>query len=168
MKKLSLYLLALGFAAAACKPAPEPVEEAPDMTALTAEIQAMEDAYAAAENAKDVEGVLAYYSDDAVSLAHEKPALVGKDAIRADITERLNDTTRTGTSSFKVLNIIVEGNLLVETGASMMTNAEGETKTTGKYVSIFQKRDGKWICVRDIWNADSDDDDGEEPADDAD
>lgn len=155
MKKLSLYVLALSFAAFACKPATqEPAETTPDMAALEAEIQAMEDAYAAAENAKDVEGVLAYYSDDAVSLAHEKPALVGKDAIRQDIAARLSDTTRTGTSSFKVLDIMVDGDLLVETGASMMTDAEGVTTTTGKYVSIFQKRDGKWICVRDIWNAD--------------
>lgn len=155
MKKLSLYFFAFVLAATACKPAPEPeAAPAPDMAAIQAEIQAMEDAYASAENAKDVEGILVYYSDDAVSLAHEKAPLVGKDAIRANLTERMADTTRTGTVSFKVENIILDGDLLVETGSSATTDKEGMVKT-GKYISIFQKRDGKWVCVRDIWNSDA-------------
>lgn len=163
MKKLALYTIALAFAATACKEAAPPEEAAPDLAAIEVEIQAMEDAYAAAENAKDVEGVLVYYSDDAVSLAHEKPALVGKEAIRADLAERLADTTRTWTTSFKVLNIIADGDLVVETGASMKTTPEGVTTTTGKYISIFQKRDGKYVCIRDMWNADMPDAD-EAPA----
>jgi uncharacterized protein (TIGR02246 family) len=155
MKKLSLYLAAFALAFTACQPAAEPeAAPAPDMAAIQAEIQAMEDAYAAAENAKDVEGILVYYSDDAVSLAHEKAPLVGKEAIRADLTERMADTTRTGTVSFKVENIMLDGDLLVETGSSATTDKEGMVKT-GKYISIFQKRDGKWVCVRDIWNADA-------------
>src|SRR5882724_1683083 len=38
-----------------------------DMNKLKPDIQAMEDAYAAAEKAKDAAGVVAYYSDDAIS-----------------------------------------------------------------------------------------------------
>src|SRR5512144_762218 len=38
-----------------------------DIDKLKVDIQAMEDAYAAAEKAKDADKVVAYYSDDAVS-----------------------------------------------------------------------------------------------------
>jgi len=30
----------------------------------------------------------------------------------------------------------------------------GKVLETGKYLSISQKKDGKWLYVRDTWNAD--------------
>ena len=38
----------------------------------------------------------------------------------------------------------------------MMARLSGNdgTVTTGKYVSVFEKRDGKYICIRDIYNSD--------------
>jgi uncharacterized protein (TIGR02246 family) len=154
MKKLSLYLVAFALAATACQPAPEAAPEAaaPDLAAIEAEIQAMEDAYSAAENAKDVDGILAYYADDAISMAPDKEPLVGKDAIRADLMERVNDTTNTSKVSFKVNTILADGDMVVETGSTIYTLEDGTSKTTGKYMSVFQKRDGKYVCVRDMWN----------------
>ncbi len=154
MKKLSLYLVAFALAATACQPAPEAAPEvvAPDLAAIEVEIQAMEDAYAAAENARDVEGILVYYADDAVSMANEKESLVGKDAIRADMMEGMKDTTNNGTISFKVTSIMAEGDMVVETGTTTYTMEDGSSKTTGKYMSVFKKRDGKYICVADIAN----------------
>jgi len=37
---------------------------------------------------------------------------------------------------------------------------------SGIYMSIFEKRDGKYVCIRDIWNSDMPEikaDTGEEP-----
>ena len=53
-----------------------------DMDAVKKEIQAMEDAYAAAEKAKDADKVIAYYSDDAIGYGRNRPPEVGKTAIK--------------------------------------------------------------------------------------
>ena len=139
----------------------EPVAEI-DMDVIHAEIQAMEDAYAEAQNAGDIEGILAYYADDAVNMPEDMPIVVGKEAIRKRLTEQYEKNKDDGGSiSFKVESIMLDGDLLVEAGSSTYTSAEGDV-STGKYVSVFEKRDGKYVCVRDIWNEDSDDDDDDE------
>ena len=53
-------------------------KEVIDMEKVRAEIQAMEDAYAACEKAKDADAVAAYYSDDAISFSRNEQPLSGK------------------------------------------------------------------------------------------
>lgn len=133
-----------------------------DMDAIRAEIQAMEDAYAEAQNAGDIEGILAYYADDAVNMPDNMPNVEGKEAIRERLTEQYqNNADEGGSISFTVEHIMADGELLVEAGSSTYTTGDGEV-STGKYVSVFEKRDGKYVCVRDIWNEDSDDDDDDD------
>lgn len=76
---------ALALSITACNtPAPAPAESAaPDRTALTAQVQSMEDAYATAAAAKDVDAIMAYYADDVVSYRHEMAPVSGKAALRA-------------------------------------------------------------------------------------
>ncbi len=136
-----------------------------DMDQIKADLQAMEDAYAVAQNAKDAEGVVAYYAEDAVNLPDGEPPIVGKAAILERIKAEMNDTS-SATIAFEVVNVWAAGDIAVEVGKSTVTTADGSTHT-GKYVSIFEKRDGKYICVRDIWNEDTkDDDDDDENGDD--
>lgn len=155
-----------------CPPAPE--VETIDMEAVKAEIMAMEEAYETAINNEDIEGMLAYYADDAISMAPNRPALVGKDAIRARLVENQQkdaeeeeEDEMEGTLNLETGSIRAEGNLVVEVGT--WTYTEGEFVGTGKFVTVFEKRDGKYLAVSDIWNADKkygDDDDDEEGDDD--
>jgi uncharacterized protein (TIGR02246 family) len=168
MKKLMLWAI-LPLLVIACNQPPAENEEAAaepvaemDMDAIRAEIQAMEDAYAEAQNAGDIEGILVYYADDAVNMPEDMPIVEGKEAIRKRLTEQYEQNKDNGGSiSFKVESIMADGDLLVEAGSSTYTSAEGEV-STGKYVSVFEKRDGKYVCVRDIWNEDSDEDDDDD------
>src|SRR5258705_9460593 len=65
-----------------------------DMEKLKPEIQSMEDAYAAAEKAKDAAAVVAYYSDDAVSYNRNEEPTSGKAAIKERTAKNLaKDTT---------------------------------------------------------------------------
>jgi ketosteroid isomerase-like protein len=169
MKKY-LFIALLPLLALACsqpaetEPVEEPTQEM-DMDALKAEIQAMEDAYAAAENAGDIDGILAYYADDAVNMPNEEPIVVGKEAIRNRLSDEMaeaeSEGKERGTITFKLEQLYADGDLLVEAGSSEYTSPDGKV-STGKYVSIFEKRDGKYVCVRDIWNEDSDDDDDDD------
>jgi len=34
-------------------------------------------------------------------------------------------------------------------------DAAGKVTATGKYMAVWEKRDGKWLCIRDIGNEDA-------------
>lgn len=140
----------------------QPTAEATiDMDAVKAEITAMEDAFAAAMNAHDPDAVVAYYADDAQSMPPNKPTRVGKAAIR-EAMESIKTDSSGMTEAFTVKEVWAAGDIAVEIGAYEVSNAEGEVVKTGKYMSLFEKRDGKYICIRDIYNADSGDEEKEE------
>jgi uncharacterized protein (TIGR02246 family) len=121
-----------------------------DMAQLKTEIQAMEDAFAAAEKAKDADAVAAYYADDAISYSRNKPPAVGKAAIKESIAKGLATDTTGTTNVYKVVDLFADGNMLVEIGSWTTMNAAGAQTDNGHYMSCFQKRDGKYVCIRDM------------------
>ncbi len=131
-----------------------PAEPTVDLESVKTEITAMEAAFTTASNAKDVDALMAYYADDAHSMSPNKPTLIGKEAIKADVmAEMAKDTTAT-TSTMAVTDLWAAGNIAVETGTWTVTNESGEVVDKGKYMSLFENREGKYVCIRDIWNTD--------------
>lgn len=128
----------------------EATEEALDMDQVRTEIQAMEDAYAAGETAKDADAVAAYYSDDAMSYGQNKEPLSGKAAIRDNIAKNIAKDTTENQTVFKVVDLFAEGNMVVEIGSWTMMDPSGKELDHGNYMSYFEKRDGKYVCVRDM------------------
>ena len=125
-------------------------EEVLDMEMVRVEIQAMEDAYAAGEKAKDADAVAAYYSDDAISYSRNQQPLSGKAAIRANIADNIAKDTTENYNVYKVVDLFAEGNIAVEIGSWTEFDSSGNEKDNGNYMSYFQKRDGKYKCVRDM------------------
>lgn len=125
---------------------PKPI----DLDALKVEIQKMEDAFAAAEKAKDAAAVAAYYSDDAISYGRNSEPTSGKAAIQAKIAEGIAKDTTGKTNVYKVVDLFAEGNSAVEIGSWTEMSPSGEELSKGHYMSYFQKRDGKYVCVRDM------------------
>lgn len=153
---VALSLFVIGCNAPAPKPAETPaqVEAKPDMAAIKAEIQALETSWSAADNARDANAVAAFYSDDAVSMPTNKPMMVGKAAILADIEESVAKKPVGSTVAYETLEVFGDGNLITEVGKATVKNADGNVITKGKYMAIWEKRDGKYICIRDIYNED--------------
>jgi ketosteroid isomerase-like protein len=123
-----------------------------DMDALTVEIQAMEDAYSSAEKAKDADAVVVYYSDDAIGYSSNRQPDKGKAAIRKYRAEQIANDTLGGYNVYKVVDLFAEGESLVEIGSWTEYDANGVEVENGHYMSYFQKRDGKYVCVRDMSN----------------
>ena len=121
-----------------------------DMEKLKVEIQAMEDAFSAGEKAKDVDAVAVYYSDDAISYSRNKAPSVGKAAIKESIAKGIAEDTTGQINVYKVVDLFAEGNTVVEIGSWNTTHSDGKPKDNGHYMSLFQKRDGKYVCVRDM------------------
>ena len=121
-----------------------------DMDKLKAEIQTLEDGFAAAEKAKDAAGVAAYYSDDAISYSRNEPPTSGKANIQESIGKKLAKDTTGNYNVYKVVDLFPEGNSVVEIGSWTVLNPSGAEVDKGHYMSYFQKRDGKYRCVRDM------------------
>ena len=132
----------------------EQVVAKPDMAVIKADIQALETAWAAADNARDAKAIVAFYADDAVSLANNAPRLVGKAAIQKDIENALAKRVKGSTIAFETLEVFGDGNMVTEVGKATGKDASGKETYSGKYMAIWEKRDGKYLTIRDINNDD--------------
>ena len=152
---LSLFIIGCSAPAPKVAEAPIQVEVKPDMAAVKAEIQALENSWAVADNARDANAVAAFYADDAMSLSNDKPTLVGKAAILADITDGFAKKAVGTTVFYEVQDVFGNDIQVTEVGKSTTKDASGKVISTGKYMAVWEKRDGKYICIRDIYNNDS-------------
>jgi ketosteroid isomerase-like protein len=150
MKKFQLLSLlaitALTFSACSTAEKPEPL----NMADVKAEIQALEDAYAAGEKAKDADAVAAYYSENAISYSRNEKPTSGRAAIRSKIANRLANDTLGTYNTYKVVDLFAEGDSALEIGSWTEFNAEGAETENGYYMSYFEKNNGKYECVRDM------------------
>ncbi len=124
--------------------------ETVDLGKVKVEIQAMEDAYAAGEKAKDADAVVAYYSDDAISYHRNEPESKGKAAIKQYHVDHMAKDSSGNHNVYKVVDLFGEGDMLVEIGSWSEVTPAGAEKDKGFYMSYFQKKDGKYACVRDM------------------
>ena len=141
-------------AAEATKEAAKEMVAKPDMTKVKADIQALESAWAAADNARNAAAVSAFYADDAISLSNNKPMLVGKAAILKDIEASLAKRPKGATVSYDIMDVFGDENTVTEVGKTTSKDATGKVFYTGKYMAVWEKRNGKYMCVRDINNDD--------------
>jgi uncharacterized protein (TIGR02246 family) len=120
-------------------------------------IRASAPAWAAAYNAGDADAMAAMYWEDAVLQPPGAPAATGRAAIREFLAKDSAATIAAGlTMSIPEAGAVgVSGNLAYEAGNYSVIDASGVTVDTGKYIGVFQKRDGKWGYIRDTWNSDN-------------
>ncbi len=126
-----------------------------DPAQLKKEIQEQETAWSKADNARDVNALAAFYTDDAISLAADQPALEGKAAIKKDIETSLAKRPAGSTVSYDAVDVYGGDQYATEVGKTTRMDSTGKVISTGKYMAIWEKRDGKWICIRDIGNDDA-------------
>jgi ketosteroid isomerase-like protein len=109
-----------------------------------------------AASGKDVERMLSFWADDAAIYPPREAPVVGKQAIRAYVTESFKIP---GFSiSWKPVQAVVAaaGDFGYTTGTNAFTfpDAQGHLTTAhGRYVTVWRKaEDGRWRCVVDFWN----------------
>jgi uncharacterized protein (TIGR02246 family) len=127
----------------------------PDLAQIRTEIQTVENAWAAAQNAKDVTALMALYAEDAVSMPDGAPILSGKAAIQKNQEADFAKPAKYASIAFETMDVYAQGDVVTEVGKTIYKNAAGNTIAGGKYVAIFEKRDGKYLCIREIYNNDS-------------
>ena len=120
-----------------------------DKQQIKKEIQAKEDSFAMLYNTGEVRNI-GYYADDAISFFQNRPPLVGKDSIIAFL--RADVTSNTNKISFKTNEVFVssDGNQVVEIGSFKVVDSVNNPVNSGHYMSLFEKRNGKYVAVRDM------------------
>jgi ketosteroid isomerase-like protein len=107
--------------------------------------------------AKDVDGSVSYYSDDASLLAPNAPIASDKHGIRAAWASLLGPDTSLTWQASKV-EVSRSGDLAYVQGVYQLTSKDARGKPTadnGKFVEVWKKQaDGKWKTVADIFNSD--------------
>jgi len=145
-------LLSLIFA---CSPKKaEPVQVVIDKEQVKKEIQAIENKFAAIYSHRNTDS-LTYYADDAVSYFVGQKPIAGKDSIHKYIEEELMYFPEGAKLINETLEIFVtqDGNNVAEVGAYKMVDSAGVIIQNGHYFSFFAKRNGKYVCTRDMATA---------------
>ena len=135
---------------AACAPPPGPAElSAEDLEA----IEAVTSSWSEAMNAKDWDALAALYTEDAVMMAPDAPAIEGRAAIR----EFFVAFPPVESIQLDALDVDGRGDLAFVRGTYIMTlvSEEGPVEDVGKYLEIRRREaDGTWRLYADIFNSD--------------
>ena len=120
-----------------------------DTAQIKKEIQAREDEFAAVYNASEMKSI-GYYADDATSFFQNRAPLAGKEAIidflKSDLSNNSNKI------SFKTNEVFPsnDGSQVVEIGYYKVVDSTNTPLNTGNYIVLFEKRNGKYVSVRDM------------------
>ena len=127
----------------------EPAAPVVDKEQIKKDIQAKEDEFATTYNAGEMKNI-GYYAEDATSFYPNRAPLVGKQAIVDFLKTDL--ISRTDKLSFKTNEVFPsnDGNQIIEIGSFQLMDSANVVINTGNYMSLFEKRDGKYVCLRDM------------------
>ena len=102
-------------------------------------------------NTHDADALASLYTEDAVLLPPNEPAVFGRDAIRATNKEQL---AQEGIGmELEDLEVNIVGDLGYKAGRYRMYTKDGGLLDRGKYIEIWKKTDGQWLIHRDMWNS---------------
>lgn len=119
----------------------------------TADAQAIRQAtktFETAFNAKDVDGILAFYTDNSVFMPPNKPLLRGRGPLKGFYEGMFKG----GATDLKMTpeDVAGHGPLAYESGAYSMMN--GPTHDRGKFLFIFRNMGGNWKIEYTSWSSD--------------
>jgi ketosteroid isomerase-like protein len=140
---------------AACQPAPP---KGPDTAADVATIKASGATWDQSYNAGQADAIVALYADDAVLMPPGAPAAQGSAAMKAYLTADIAQSQAAGLSLATDTTPVTagaSGDLGWRSGTYSVKDKAGATVETGKWLEAWERRSGKWLVIRDIWNSDS-------------
>ena len=110
-----------------------------------------------ASERRDIEGMLSYWTEDAIVIPPGLPAVVGKAALREYVENSMKTPGFGITWTSTDVTFSPDGNLayIMSTNEVRMNAPDGTpTTTAGRAVTIWRREpDNEWRCVVDVWNA---------------
>jgi ketosteroid isomerase-like protein len=148
-KTIKKVLLAVSVLTLACNSKKEGSAVVVDKEQIKKEIQAKEDGFAAIYNGGEIKDI-GYYADDAISFFQNRPALIGKEAIVEFLKSGLVGNSDKISFNTEEVFVSSDANQVVEVCYFKVVDSTNTTINKGNYMSLFEKRNGKYVCVRDM------------------
>ncbi len=131
---------------------------APDPAAEENAIRALDEQWSAAAGKNDLDGTVAFYSDDAVLLPPNAPMIQGKKAIRDAWAGLIGPNVSLSWKATKI-EVAKSGELayLYGTYQDSVKDPKGGAPISdnGKILEIWKKQpDGQWKCIVDTYSSD--------------
>jgi len=122
-----------------------------DTEQIKKEIQAKEDEFAEVYNTGEMK-TIGYYADDAITFTQNSPAIAGKPAIIEYLKANIDSLSKNNKISFQTNEVFPsnDGNQVVEIGYYRVVDSAGTLINSGNYMSLFVKRDGRYVSLRDM------------------
>lgn len=155
----SMLLPAIALSLAACANEPSDatmMDTAAGETAEAAEarIRELDRQWVAAVAAKDTAAVVNFYADDARFMAPNAPASEGAAAIRSAWAGMLGLPNVSLTFEPTSVHVSSDGTMAYDIGTYQMAfdGPSGRVEDSGKYLVVWERRDGEWKAVADMIN----------------
>lgn len=122
-----------------------------DKEQIKKEIQARENEFADVYNSGEMKNI-GYYAEDAVTFSQNNPPLVGKQAIIEYLKANIDSLSKNNKIAFTTNEVFVsnDGIMVVEIGYYKVVDVSDKVVDSGNYITLFEKRDGKYVSVRDM------------------
>lgn len=120
-----------------------------DKEQIKKDIQARENQFAEIYNSGEIRKI-GYYADDAVTFYQNMTPLRSKEE-RMEFFE-MDISTNTNKISFTTIEVFpsIDGVQVLEIGYYTVVDSTNTAVNTGNYMSLFEKRDGQYVCLRDM------------------
>ncbi len=120
-----------------------------DKEQIKMDIQARENQFAEIYNSGELKKI-GYYADDAVTYYQNMAPIRGKEErlefLKIDLNSNNNKISFTTTEVFASK----DGVQVLEIGYYSVVDSTNTAINTGNYMSLFEKRDGEYVCLRDM------------------
>lgn len=120
-----------------------------DKEQIKREIQARENEFAEIYNSGELKKI-GYYADDAITFYQNMPPITSQaerlEFLKPDLNSDSNKI------SFKTNEIFAsnDGDQVLEIGSYTVVDSTNTIVGSGNYMSLFEKRDGQYVCLRDM------------------
>ena len=108
-------------------------------------------------NSGNAGAVVALYSDDAVVMPPNAPSARGIVAIKEAIAKEIAGMKKGGLTLAMgtVDEVNVAADMAWHAGTFVVKDKSGKAVDNGKFLEAWERKNGKWRIVRDIWNSDA-------------
>ena len=124
-----------------------------DKEQIKKDIQARENQFAEIYNSGELKKI-GYYADDAVTFYQNMAPIRSREERLEFLGSDLNSNSNK--ISFTTVEIFAskDGDQVIEIGYYSVVDATNTAVSTGNYMSLFEKRDGQYVCLRDMSTSD--------------
>jgi ketosteroid isomerase-like protein len=130
---------------------------AADTSKDVAAMHAVDQVWVKSYNAGDAATAANLYDEHAILMPPGVPGVRGRAAIREFLAKGMTESGKAG--FVFALNPKPDGGASGDmgwvSGTYVVTDKSGKVVDKGKYLSVSQKRNGKWLYLRDTWNSDN-------------